>query len=98
MRAMCAFALLRPPLRPANPTRTHNTTTANSMMSDWKVELVEDNISEFYIDFNGPKDSAFARVLCVPRPLLGVMNRNKHKQYNLNIHRATQRSERQPFG
>jgi hypothetical protein len=26
-------------------------------MSDWKVELVEDNISEFYIDFGGPKDS-----------------------------------------
>jgi hypothetical protein len=28
------------------------------MMSDWKVELVDDNISEFYVEFNGPKDSA----------------------------------------
>lgn len=26
-------------------------------MSDWKVELVEDNISEFYVEFGGPKDS-----------------------------------------
>jgi hypothetical protein len=27
------------------------------LMSDWKVELIEDNISEFYVDFGGPKDS-----------------------------------------
>jgi ubiquitin-conjugating enzyme E2 H len=27
------------------------------MMSDWKVDLVEDNISEFYVEFQGPKDS-----------------------------------------
>lgn len=29
------------------------------MMSDWKVELVEDNISEFYVEFHGPKDSPY---------------------------------------
>eukprot|EP00882_Tetradesmus_deserticola_P000740 GHRQ01000808.1.p2 GENE.GHRQ01000808.1~~GHRQ01000808.1.p2 ORF type:complete len:192 (+),score=63.44 GHRQ01000808.1:261-836(+) len=29
------------------------------MMSDWKVELVEDNISEFYVEFGGPKDSPY---------------------------------------
>lgn len=29
------------------------------MMSDWKVELVEDNISEFYVEFSGPKDSPY---------------------------------------
>lgn len=34
-------------------------TVACSMMSDWKVELVEDNISEFYVDFSGPKDSEY---------------------------------------
>lgn len=28
-----------------------------SMMSDWKVELVDDNISEFHVEFQGPKDS-----------------------------------------
>lgn len=26
-------------------------------MSDWKVELVEDNISEFHVVFRGPPDS-----------------------------------------
>lgn len=34
-------------------------------MSDWKVELVEDNISEFYVDFGGPKDSEY---LLLPLP------------------------------
>lgn len=29
------------------------------MMSDWLVELVEDNISEFYVEFRGPKDSPY---------------------------------------
>jgi ubiquitin-conjugating enzyme E2 H len=29
------------------------------LMSDWKVELIEDNISEFYVDFGGPKDSPY---------------------------------------
>jgi hypothetical protein len=28
-------------------------------MSDWKVELIEDNISEFYVEFGGPKDSKY---------------------------------------
>lgn len=27
------------------------------MMSDWKVEMVEDNINEFYVEFRGPSDS-----------------------------------------
>lgn len=29
------------------------------MMSDWKVELVEDNISEFHVEFYGPKESPY---------------------------------------
>jgi hypothetical protein len=39
---------------------------APSLMSDWNVELVEDNISEFYVDFGGPKDSEWwhAQLLC----------------------------------
>jgi hypothetical protein len=32
-------------------------------MSDWKVELIEDNISEFYVEFCGPKDSEWRCVL-----------------------------------
>lgn len=27
------------------------------MMSDWKVDLVNDNISEFHVQFKGPGDS-----------------------------------------
>lgn len=29
------------------------------MMSDWQVELVDDNISEFHVVFYGPKDSPY---------------------------------------
>lgn len=31
------------------------------MMSDWEVDLVEDNISEFNVTFTGPKDSERAQ-------------------------------------
>lgn len=27
------------------------------MMSDWKVELVNDSVNELYVEFQGPKDS-----------------------------------------
>jgi hypothetical protein len=27
------------------------------MMSDWKVELVNDNVNELHVEFKGPKDS-----------------------------------------
>ena len=33
------------------------------MMSDWKVELVNDNINELYVEFKGPKESK----LCLSR-------------------------------
>lgn len=29
------------------------------MMTDWKVELVEDNMNEFYVEFRGPKESPY---------------------------------------
>ena len=35
-----------------------------AVMSDYKVELVEDNISEFHVVFRGPPDSAYRR--CQP--------------------------------
>ena len=38
---------------------------ASRMMSDWKVDLVNDNVNELYVVFKGPKDSAPA---CGPRP------------------------------
>lgn len=28
------------------------------LMSDWKVDLVDDCVSEFYVEFHGPKESA----------------------------------------
>jgi hypothetical protein len=33
-------------------------------MSDWNVELVEENMSEFYVSFKGPKDSACSLLFC----------------------------------
>lgn len=29
------------------------------MMSDYKVEMVNDGMSEFYVEFHGPRDSTF---------------------------------------
>ena len=39
-----------------------------AVMSDWTVELVEDNISEFHVHFKGPADSE-----CLPACLLGSL-------------------------
>jgi hypothetical protein len=36
------------------------------MMSDWSVELVNDNVNEFYVEFKGPPESA--RPPRAPRP------------------------------
>lgn len=33
------------------------------MMSDWKVDLVNDNISELNVEFKGPPDSKHQAVL-----------------------------------
>jgi ubiquitin-conjugating enzyme E2 H len=37
------------------------------MMSDWKVDLIDDNISDFYVEFAGPKDSE-SPYPCAPAP------------------------------
>lgn len=29
------------------------------MMSDWKVEIAEDNVNEFYVEFRGPRESPY---------------------------------------
>jgi hypothetical protein len=31
------------------------------MMSDYKVEMVNDGMSEFYVEFHGPRDSKLTR-------------------------------------
>lgn len=43
----------------ASPSKRREMDVMKLMMSDWKVELVEDNISEFYVEFRGPKDSPY---------------------------------------
>jgi ubiquitin-conjugating enzyme E2 H len=43
----------------ASPSKRREMDVTRLMMSDWKVELIEDNISEFYVDFTGPKDSPY---------------------------------------
>lgn len=51
------------PLRPLrSPTCLHPPNNRPpAVMSDYKVELVEDNISEFHVVFRGPPDSASRR-------------------------------------
>ena len=42
----------------ASPGKRREMDVMKLMMSDWKVELVNDNISEFNVLFKGPTDSA----------------------------------------
>lgn len=35
------------------------------MMSDYKVEMINDGMQEFYVDFHGPRDSKFFTPLFV---------------------------------
>lgn len=59
---------------------THIVKLPCRMMSDWKVELIEDNISEFYIEFPGPKDSkccsklGLLEIFCSPLLLSRLLN------------------------
>ncbi|GAB4818175.1 hypothetical protein N2152v2_005221 [Parachlorella kessleri] len=43
----------------ASPSKRRELDVMKLMMSDYKVELVEDNISEFNVEFHGPKDSPY---------------------------------------
>ena len=46
------------------------------MMSDYKVALVDDNPSDIYVVFHGPKDSALSPPACLPSapPAADVIN------------------------
>ena len=44
-----------------------------AVMSDWQVDLVEDNISEFHVAFKGPPDSA-RRCSCRCRPIAAELD------------------------
>lgn len=43
----------------ASPSKRRDMDVMKLMMSDWNVELVDDNVSEFTVEFGGPKDSPY---------------------------------------
>eukprot|EP00891_Asterochloris_glomerata_P006708 jgi/Astpho2/6708/Aster-06731 len=43
----------------ASPSKRREMDVMKLMMSDWKVDLVNDNISEFHVQFKGPGDSPY---------------------------------------
>ncbi|EFN57287.1 hypothetical protein CHLNCDRAFT_57433 [Chlorella variabilis] len=43
----------------SSPSRRREQDVMKLMMSDWQVELVEDNISEFHVVFKGPPESPY---------------------------------------
>ncbi|CAD7696566.1 unnamed protein product [Ostreobium quekettii] len=43
----------------ASTSRRREMDVMKLMMSDWKVEMVEDNVSEFYVEFKGPGESPY---------------------------------------
>lgn len=43
----------------ASPSRRREMDVMKLMMSDWKVEMVEDNVNEFYVEFKGPRESPY---------------------------------------
>ncbi|MEW5304342.1 MAG: hypothetical protein WDW38_011020 [Sanguina aurantia] len=43
----------------ASPSKRREMDVMKLMMSDWVVELVDDNISDMYVEFAGPKDSPY---------------------------------------
>lgn len=46
------------PCAPCKVSARAKPSTHCRMMSDWNVELVNDNVNEFYVQFKGPPDSA----------------------------------------
>lgn len=43
----------------ASHSRRREMDVMKLMMSDWKVEMVEDNVNEFYVEFKGPRESPY---------------------------------------
>ncbi|CAK0736751.1 Ubiquitin-conjugating enzyme E2 5 [Coccomyxa viridis] len=42
-----------------SPSKRREMDVMKLMMSDWKVELVNDNVNELYVEFKGPKESPY---------------------------------------
>ncbi|KAG6636760.1 ubiquitin-conjugating enzyme E2-23 kDa-like isoform X1 [Carya illinoinensis] len=43
----------------SSPSKRREMDLMKLMMSDYKVEMINDGMQEFYVDFHGPKDSAY---------------------------------------
>nr|DAD23788.1 TPA_asm: hypothetical protein HUJ06_025251 [Nelumbo nucifera] len=44
----------------SSPSKRREMDLMKLMMSDYKVEMINDGMQEFYVDFNGPSDSKFS--------------------------------------
>jgi hypothetical protein len=54
---MKLYAILRPPQDTMTQKYTHS---MHRLMSDYEVNLVNDNMQEFYVRFYGPSESALS--------------------------------------
>ena len=61
---LCGAAALAFPACQASPGRL-----ARRLMSDWKVEMANDSMAEFHVEFHGPKESASRRRGCPNTPV-----------------------------
>ncbi|XVE64816.1 hypothetical protein DITRI_Ditri07aG0132200 [Diplodiscus trichospermus] len=43
----------------SSPSKRREMDLMKLMMSDYKVEMINDGMQEFYVEFNGPKDSPY---------------------------------------
>nr|DAD29619.1 TPA_asm: hypothetical protein HUJ06_031087 [Nelumbo nucifera] len=43
----------------SSPSKCQEMDLMKWMMSDYKVEMTNDGLQEFYVDFNGPSDSPY---------------------------------------
>ncbi|GAV76099.1 UQ_con domain-containing protein [Cephalotus follicularis] len=48
-----------PPKKMSSPSKRREMDLMKLMMSDYKVEMINDGMQEFYVAFNGPKDSLY---------------------------------------
>ncbi|TYJ41565.1 hypothetical protein E1A91_A03G031300v1 [Gossypium mustelinum] len=53
------FPLFSKKKKMSSPSKRREMDLMKLMMSDYKVEMINDGMQEFYVEFNGPKDSPY---------------------------------------
>ncbi|CAI0414558.1 unnamed protein product [Linum tenue] len=53
----------------SSPSKRREMDLMKLMMSDYKVEMINDGMQEFYVEFHGPKDSTILTTLFIFSPL-----------------------------